>query len=1161
LATWGDTEEISRNPMNHRLRTVFSIVLFLCAASLLSAQTASISGTVQDASGSGVPDAKVTVKNVGTAAVRTAATDTAGVYSVPNLPVGQYDLSVEKTGFQTLQFQNVTLTVSQNLTLNGALQIGAVSQAVEVQGDAVPAIDLEDAQISNLVDQKRIVDLPLITRDPNSLVLLSSGTEKTNGLGGFSVNGQRDRSNNFLLDGVDNNDASVPGIPGGVASINPDSTQEFRVITNNFMPEYGRNTGALVDVVTKGGTNSFHGDAYEFHRDRAMAARDYFNTTGTEQNPFVFNDFGASLGGPIRKDKTFFFVNADWTRIRQSLPNEANNVPTAAFRSGVFDLVNPDTGATEHINLASPSSPNNLLGLPINPTMQKALSLFPTPNVPSDPSDPYGAIRGVYDFSTSTPSNSATTTFRLDHQFNEKFNFSGRYNYTGFETSDSTDELVPGIGGVAQSSQVHSIKVALTATLRPDLVNEFRAGVNRSELPFTCVGASKLDALSTPDAFGVGSDYDFGSYSSGAALTNLGCTALTDSNGQARRAGTWNVRDNLSVVKGNHNLKFGVEYFYVFERGYDAFNTRPLVDFTAFGNDGVPVIGNCSDFCQNDDILQTLGAILLGVPGQQTQSQYYNAAGTRTANDLRSFVQHEYGAFVQDSWKIRPNLTLNFGLRYAYYGVPFEKSGNLSNLLYQNPGTAGDKTFQIVGPGTGNQLYYSDALNFEPRAGLAWDPFKDGKTSVRLGYGIFHDRIFGNLFTNLKSNPPFVNNIDNFPNVGSSAGSVVTLDTLGTPATSPAPSATVPEGSYFLTPDLIDRQLKMPYTQAWNAGVQRQFFWGMTLDVNYVASTTHRLFRSVDGNQPLPSLLAAAHANGTLDPSVQGGILRLLPLYDENFDPCGSDPGVPCLPQVTGNTVFQEPIVNKSIGNATYNSLQVGVNRQFKNGIQFQVNYTWAHAIDDAADPIVPAENNRAIARNSFNLHEERGDSDFDLRHRIVGNFIAELPFGPGHAFMNHGLAGKVLGGWEFAGITQWQTGLPYTVYSTRDSEWTGLSNRPDLVGSTSIPADAPRNQFGPPRSAIGIQPFGRPGNLGRNVFVGPRFIDTDASLLKTFRLTEKTGLQFRAEVFNLFNHVLFDQPDNVLTSGTFGQSLITLKNADGTTSARQIQLALKLNF
>jgi hypothetical protein len=1118
-------------------------VMILAGASAY-AQTASIAGTILDVTNAGVPDATVTAKNTATAGVRTATTSTLGTYVIPDLPVGNYDVSVTKQGFSTLRFRNVQLTVAENLTLSGSLELGAVTQSVEVSGTAVAPINLEDAQLSNVIDSRRILDLPLITRDPYYLALLSPGAQSTD-LGGLTVNGQRERNNNFLLDGVDNNDAGVPG-GFGIATINPDSTQEFRVITNNFLAEFGRNTGAIVDVITRSGTNEFHGDVYEFNRVNAMAARDFFNPSPTPgetdpQNPFVRNQFGASFGGPIKKDKTFFFVNAEWDRFRTTLTNNAI-VPTAAFKTGIFDY----NGQT--INLTSPSSPNNALGLPINPTIQSLLNLYPNPNGPS-----VDSIRGVYFFPTPIPTNNANVTFKVDQHLSEKYTLSARYIYNGSYTGDSLDEVLPGIGGLVTAGQSHNGAVTFTAAFTPKLVDEFRFGLNRNDALFSCEGQNKIDQFSTPDAFGFGTDYSFETSSNIPTISNLGCTVLGDSNSQYRRYGTWFLADSLTYVAGRHTIKVGGEFRYVFENGYDAFGSRPVTDFTAFGNFGINIV-NCPVSCSNpsDETMQTMAAALLGVPGIQTQSQFFNASGNRTATDYRLLDQHEYGAYVQDAWKVRNNLTLQLGMRYEFYGVPFERNGNLSNLLDQQPYDPAPLTFQTVGPGTGRQMYKDDYLDFEPRLGLAWDPFKDGKTSFRMGYGIFHDRIFGNLTGNLRGDPPFETTVQNLPNANfaAGAGSLVTLSQLPPPATQPAPSATVPAGSY-LSLEILDPNIKTPYTQSWNVGVQRDLGHGMVFEVNYVGSSSHRLLRDVDGNPPIPSLVAAAQANGSLPIDESGGILRLLPAFGG--------------PQVTGNTAFDEPTLVKSIGNATYNGLQMMFHKRFGNGIDLQASYTWSHAIDDANDPFQAPGGDRTFPRDSFDLREDRGSSDYDLRHRLIVNWVYEFPFGTGHTHLNSGFAAHALGGWELAGLSTFQSGHPFDLFSSLDSQYTGLTGRPDLVGNPAIPAGAPRNETGPPITAFAVQPYGFPGSLGRNTFTGPTLFNTDVTLLKNTRLSERFRLQFRAEVYNIFNRIQFDvvqaAGDTLSNPSSFGLSTNTLVQPDGTTSARQIQLALKLLF
>ena len=314
-----------------------------------------------------ISGAEIVFKENATGAERQTKTGDSGSFAAPNLAPGSYQITVTRTGFTTAAYDKIQLTVGQALVLNCTLEVGPLAQAVSVAGDLVPAIDLDNSQISNLIDSKRILSLPLILRDPYSLVQLSPGVAQTNSaMGGFAVNGSRERNNNFLLDGIDNNDTSVPGGPFGVASLNPEATQEFRVITNTFLPEYGRNTGAIIDIISRSGANTFHGNAYWFGRYSALAARDYFNAKPDPQDPFVRNDFGWSFGGPVKKDKTFFFVNTEYQRFRTTL-TDASIVPTSAFKSGIF------TYGGQLINLRDAASPNNVLHLPLDPTSQKVL--------------------------------------------------------------------------------------------------------------------------------------------------------------------------------------------------------------------------------------------------------------------------------------------------------------------------------------------------------------------------------------------------------------------------------------------------------------------------------------------------------------------------------------------------------------------------------------------------------------------------------------------------------------------------------------------------------------------------------------------------------------------------------------------------------------------
>ncbi len=1114
------------NYLSPRLTTAV-LCLFACASGAI-AQNASISGTVTDPTGAVVPNAKVTAVNVATALTRTTETTGAGSYTIPNLQPGRYNVTVEAPGFAAFRFAEADLTVAQALQLNAQLAPGQVSEMVEVSAAGLAPIELENAQVSNIVTSRRILELPLLTRNPYDLVLLSPGTSQSNSsLGGFAVNGSRERNNNFLLDGLDNNDTSVPGIPGGISSVNPDAAQEFRVITNNFLPEYGRNTGAIIEVITRSGTNEVHGSAYWFGRYNALAARDFFNVKGEPQNPFVRNMFGYSFGAPIKKDKTFFFVNNEWQRFRTAT-TQTSILPSAGFRSGVFNFEG------FNVNLNDPNSPNNPLGLRPDPRIQQVLNLLPLPN--GEAVDP---LRGIYRFPSSSRQDTANVNFRLDHRFTDTQSFFARYTYNGFrDPNPFYDELFPGFGTIGSSGQSHSVAVNLTSTITPSLVNEFRAGVNRADAPFNCTGVGALDNILGGDAFGAGTDFGIAGI---GPNSSIGCAGLGNAIGQSRRTGTWMLADSISMIRGAHNMRAGFEYRRIFENGYNAFGSRTQLDFGYFSNTSKPVVNiNPNAPCQaNGDncfgrTVQDLVSAYYGLVATQAQSQFFNAEGQRTATDNRQFRQNELAGYFQDTWKVRPNLTVNLGARYQFFGVPYETNNNLSNL-FADPSGPGPFTFTIVGPGTGHQLYQTDWNNIEPRFGFSWDPFGTGRTAIRGGYGIFHDRVFGNLFGNARGNPPFQQDFTDAPNAP--------LSQVAPPPVQ-KPSLSVAEDA-FIRPVIFQRDIRNPISQNWNFGVQHQLPANLTLDIAYVGSKANRLFRVVDGNPPQPALVQQHINEGIPESALQSTAL--------NFTYVS-----------TNNTALYSPALNQTTANSTYNSLQTRITRRYSHGVEIQAAYTWSHAIDDASDPLAATSGGRTYPRNSLNLRQERGNSGFDVRHRLVVNYIAELPFGRNRRFLHSGVLATALGGWQLSGITTFQTGSPFDIFGNRDNQHTGYSNRVDLVGDPSIPPNVPRTQTGPPISAFALPPFGfnRAPTLARNVFYGPDYFNTDLSLIKDTSFTERVRAQLRIETFNLFNRPQFTTPGNLLQDpGTFGISTSTITRPDGTTSNRQIQLALKLIF
>ena len=489
----------------------FFLLIFVCLlcclslSSVLRAQTASVGGVIRDPSEQFVSGAKVTLQNTQTGISREASTNDEGIFWFATVAPGPYAISVEREGFKAIHINDLTLTVNQSFTFEAHLELGPVATTTEVRASELPLIDLDNAQISNLVDSRRIQDLPLLTRNPYELVLLNPGVIQSNStLGGFSTNGTNERNNNFLLDGVDNNDTDVPGAPGGLNALNPDSAQEFRVITNNYAPEYGRNDGAIIQVLTRSGSNDLHGDVYWFGRYNALGARDFFNPASTgPQNPYVRNDFGASAGGPFVKDKAFWFVNYEGQRFITTLTN-TSVVPTPQFKTGQFTATDPSTGAAVPIDVSTPSSPDNALGLPLDPTIQKILALYPAPNGPAV----IPGISGTLFYPSVSRLQADSFTTRVDYNFSKTHLLSVRYSFN--QSSDPnfnhSDFLPNNLGGTSLYVRDQNASIGLTSTFNDRWINEFRFGGNRSHQEYGCDGAQLFNSLSQTDSLGVGAD-------------------------------------------------------------------------------------------------------------------------------------------------------------------------------------------------------------------------------------------------------------------------------------------------------------------------------------------------------------------------------------------------------------------------------------------------------------------------------------------------------------------------------------------------------------------------------------------------------------------------------------------------------------------------------
>ncbi|MFZ3216228.1 MAG: TonB-dependent receptor [Candidatus Acidiferrales bacterium] len=1150
------------------------LVAIFAAPAPLQAQTATVIGTTLDSSGAAVTGATVTARNLSTGIERTTQTTNSGAYTLPSLPPSVYTITFTKSGFKTARFENLTLTVDQVLTLDCKFQVGEVSTNIEVSSASVAPIDTDTPTLSDVVEHAQMVELPLILRDPYQLVLLGPGvTQSDSGLGGVSINGGRERNNNFLLDGTDNNDADVPGGLGGLTSQNPDSTQEFRVLTNNFAPEYGRNNGAIIDVITQSGTNQYHGNLFYFGRWDALGARDYFNhqidpETGdvAPKNPYVRNLYGGSFGGPIRKDKTFFFINYQGDRFVTSLTN-TSTVPTAAFKTGLFTYTNPTNGATQALNVTTPLTNNNATGAALDSSVQQIFSHYPAPNFANS-----DGITGLLFFPTQSRERDEDATIKIDQKLGQSNDLYVRYVYNWFRDPDPfhSDTLPGGIGAIAEAARTQSLAIGLTSTFGATLSNEFRFGANRNANPFTCDGAL-ADTIANSsgnfiDSQARGADFTLPGFSVPNSA-DFGCLSLGDSNGQSRHTGTYQTLDYVTKVVTSHTFKWGGEFRDVYSNNNDNFSSRQQFQFNTNTDFGATILQNLNPGVDNITLEDEVSG-LLGLVAVADQTQYFDLAGTRHATDELNFVQHEVGLFAQDIWKIKPNISITYGLRWEWYGVPEERNGDLSNLFVDASGFA-PFTFTPVGPGTGHQLYQDYYRDFEPRLGFAWDPFKDGRTSVRGGFGVFSDRVYGNLIGDARGNPPFQPSYVNYPLFSTALGPGSQLENQTAPAQL-VPSAVVTDGTGSF-PDIFANNIKPPLITSWNLGIQRELATNLVFEANYVGNHGTRILRVVDGAPPQPALVSQLEAYCAVpnpyncsEATLQNGNLFF-----------GAENGV--LPfDAVNNNAFEDAFLDQSSGHSWYDGLQIQVTERSFHGLQIQGSYTYSHALDDSSDPLVTTTGNGNFPIDSFDLRREKGNSGFDTRHRGVINFIYSINAGRGKAHFNEGVAGRVLEGWQLSGIAAFQTGLPYDIFGIADTLHTNIDDRATVIDFTAlktvpamgafVPSSAVFTgenpaAFNPDNAAIMPIPFDVPSNVGRNHWYGPGINNWNFNLAKTSTITERLSFQLRFEFYNLFNRTQFAKPDNVIGDPNFGYSTSQVGQNDGTTGARQVQIGAKFNF
>lgn len=1130
------------------LLLALSLVVF---SAVLCAQTAQVSGEVRDNSGAVLVKAPVRVINQATLVERRTTTNAAGVYALPYLDPGRYQVIVEVPGFQTA-LSDVTLAVDQILVLNIQLNVGEANITIEVKTPA-ETIDLNDAQVSDVVDSRQMNALPLITRNPYDLVTLVAGVNPSDNQG-FSVNGGRTNTNNFRLDGTDSND--VEGATGSIVAINPESAREFRVLTNSFMPEYGRDNGAVVDVVTKSGTNQWHGDLYEFGRWNWLGgARDYFNPGPDPMAPYIRHIFGGTFSGPILKDKTFFFVNYEGQRFINSTIT-SSVVPTQGFLAGKFTFMGQDQNGnliSVPIDVSSPNSPQNVFHLSLDPTIQKIFSHYPVGPAAASPD---GIAARIF-FPSSDRSSTNNVTLKVDHSFSSKQSLSLRYVVNPFRDNGVSSDFVPGVGDFPGSGTTQLGAAHLVSTFSPRWLNNFTFGLSNVNNSFRCGSASLIDSVRPTDRFGLGSDFGFSD-----SIATWGCPAQT--NGFSELSGTLSLSDHMVWIFGRHTTTFGAEFAALHSNSTFGIFSRTQVSFNNFQNLGADAAVTNTDADVSESLQDSLWA-LFGMVASQSQAQFFNPAGTRLANDRIHMRENDYALFWQDSFKVNKNLTLDYGLRWELNGAPYESNNLLSTASLADLSGPPPVVFHVA-PHTGQSLYSADRFALQPRIGFAWDPTANGKTSIRGAYGVFRDHLFFAAANTVRSNPPFAEQQAQFIFTPATANSSAVTG-LPIPADF-TPTASVPQGAGVFAIS-VDPNLKLPYSQNWNFGIQRDLGHDVQLEMNYVGVQGKRLLSSIDGNAPDPAKVAALrkfcqdpnNAFGCQDgpnlndaqETVQGFLLYF-----------GQEFGALPFDAVNNNAIFHAQVL-QTAASSTYNALQATVTKRYSQGLYLHGAYTWSHEIDDAAGDFGPSANNALLPANSHDLKQERGNGAQDVRQALVVDFTEDIPLGRGHSLLNRGIVGKALEGWEFSGVARFQGGFPYDIFMFRDSQGTGLggTERPNYnPNGTPVPVLDPRTQTGPNVGLFSPAPFGRVGNLRRNTFRVPYTNNWDAALSKNTHLTERVALEFRAEVYNLFNRVQFAPPSDFIDFGPFfGQSSSEVLRPDGTTGARQMQVALKLNF
>jgi len=1110
----------------NRCVAIFAMFMLVITPSFAQFDTAEVLGTVRDKTGAVVPKAALTLLNIDTGIQAKTTADDNGNYDFSNVKIGSYKVTVEAKGFSTEVASGITVNVGARQRVDFSLAVGAVTETVEVSGAAAP-LETDSSEHGQVINTAAIVELPLNGRNYADLALLSANVVKspigasfspsgTPREGSFNVNGMRSTYNNFLLDGLDNNayGTSNQSYSSQAVQASPDALAEFKVITSNYSAEYGRVGGAVVNAVMKSGTNRFHGTAYEFLRNTDL------NATGFLFSPAVFvkptlqrNQFGLTIGGPLIKNKLFFFADYEGYRQLQRYLN-FDSLPDAADRQGSLPVpvVNPLTGIVYPANTPISASA-------FNPLAASMLSLLPPLNGAGRANN-YEALLLIRDYSDKFDA-------KIDGQINDRMTaflrFSQRKDIQFYQSSYA------GPAGGDGNGFIHSIdqnaSAGYTWAVSSNSILEARLGwthiVAGKEPPL--VGGPSLESM-----FGIQGLPTTQNLTGGFNTQSVsGYTALgrQTSNPQFQNPVSWDPKINFSKNLGRHSMKMGWEYLHI---DTEILDVNPLYGQDVYsGQFSKPTCAqlNLAATCTvaSDSTSYDLADFIFGLPSQINQGSY-------TVVNLRQYV---HALYFQDDWKVNSKLTVNAGMRWEFATPLYERDNNYSNF---NPAT---DSMQRATSGSlyNRSLVHPDGKDFGPRLGLAYSI--DPKTVVRAGYGIsytFFNRV-GSALEGINAPQALFGVINQSFASGGPVPStfLTTLNSFTTGIANPSAFNPVNSNVVYIPPDT-----KWPYIQNWFLSVQREITKSTLVEVSYNGNHSLRLPILADFNQAAPNSVAC---NTT--PSACLGVQARRPI------------------QSYGPITWVDPA-----GDNHYDGLSTRVEHRLGSGLYFLNSFTWGKAMGNSEQALeYYAGYFEANPQNIHNLAAEKGPSSFDVKINNVTSIVYQVPFGKGRKYganMNRAFD-AIAGGWELNTINTAHTGTPLDIAygPSSNNDVTGLSNdyrgeaflRPNVSGSaTSQSRSQILNTYFAGYSFTTPPPSNPFGNLGRNSFRAPGFEQWDFAANKTFTIHEDVKLQFRSEFFNVTNHTNFGIPTTTTTSSAFG----TIRT---TYPSRQVQFALKLLF